>query len=106
VRGALQRGPRRARIRQVLGGTADLPRARPLTEALEFFQGEAELAEDQFEQFELYKTSHFFDSTHFNPGVAGVMRVLPPRPRPAQLGTLAKTFNVLGASSGLGAPAA
>ena len=35
MRGALQRGPRRAGIRQVLGGTADLPRARPLTEALD-----------------------------------------------------------------------
>ena len=51
MRGALQRGPRRAGIRQVLGGTADLPRARPLTEALEFFQGEAELAEDLVEEW-------------------------------------------------------
>jgi hypothetical protein len=48
-----RRAPERAptsRYRQVLGGTADLPRARPLTEALEFFQGEAELAEDLVEE--------------------------------------------------------
>ena len=43
--------PRRAGIRPVLGETADLPRARPLTEALEFFQGEAELAEDLVEEW-------------------------------------------------------
>ena len=50
MRGVLQRALRRAGIRQVLSGTADLPRARPLTEALEFFQGEAELAEDLVEE--------------------------------------------------------
>jgi hypothetical protein len=43
--------PSTSRYRQVLGGTADLPRARPLTEALEFLQGEAELAEDLVEEW-------------------------------------------------------